>query len=139
MEKLCKISSVFLNLLNLAAGIAVAVILIFKQDFAAVIVFEGMSRNMILFLNLMLFQVGVTLLLMVITMLLNNPVEEITFPVLYMVLPAVVGVIGIYFGIVGSTPIEKAVVIACSIAYVVLSGVLIYFSTKLFEGFAKKK
>lgn len=139
MEKLCKISSVFLNLLNLAAGIAVAVILIFKTNFAAVIVFEGMSRNTILFFNLLLFQVGVTLLQMVITMLLDKKVNEVTFPVLYMILPAIIGVIGIYFGIIGTTTVEKLVVIGGSIVYVILSGVLLYFSTKLFEGFAKKK
>lgn len=139
MANLYKALTVLNNLANYAVGIAVCAILIFKRDFISIFFFNGMTTNMALFFNMIMFQLGVVLLAIVLSMLVidNKKPIVVTFPVIYMIVPVIVGVIGIYFGITGVSVLEKVFVIAASVIYVGLSGVLIYFSTKLFEAFSQ--
>ena len=139
MDKICKISSVFLNVLNIIAGIAVAVIMFSKKSFAVVIAIKDMPPYAQLFINLLMFQIGIVLVMVAISILADRKVNEFTFPVIYMVLPIIVGLIGIYFGIVSPVAIEKIIVIIGALVYVALSGVLLYFSSKLVESFSKTK
>lgn len=135
MTGLSKVLTVLTNLANYAVGIAVCVILIFKRDFISIFFINGMTTNMALFFNLVMFQLGLVLLSVVLSMLVidNKKPIVVTFPIIYMILPAIVGVIGIYFGITGITVAEKILVIASSIIYVASSAVLVYFSSKLFQ------
>ena len=141
MEQLTKILSLFTNLANYAVGIIVAIILVFKQDFISVFFIMGMTTNESLFFNLTAFQIGLALISILLCIMVKDrkkPGTVIEFPLFFMFVPAVVSVIGVIFGIKGETPREMLVVIASSLLYLLLSGIIIYCGTKVFQIFPNK-
>lgn len=134
MNKSAKILSVFFNLANYGVGIAVAVILVFKLDFISVFYVNSMTSNQSLFFNLILFQVGLALASVVTSKLAAESYTKVVeFPTAFMLLPLAVAVIGIVYALGGETTAEKVFVIAASVIWLVLSGVIVYFGSRTFQ------
>lgn len=141
MDKIAKILSTFVNLANYAVGIAVAVILIFKKDTIAIFYLKGMSTNESLFFNLVLFQIGLVLVGVVLCLLINEYSSKnivVEFPTLYMAVPIIISIISIYYGVAGETVREKLFVVIGAIIYSVLSAVIVYCGSRVFQLFPKK-
>lgn len=142
MKILGKILSVFTNLCNYGVGIAVALILILKKDFISIFYINGMTSNESLYFNMILFTAGLALIGIVVSMLSNeyNPsTKAIEFPTIYVIVPAIISLISIYYGISGVTIREKIVVIVCAVVYFLLSAVTIYSGSKIFQLYPNNK
>ena len=140
MRQITKGLGFFINLANYAAGIAVALILIFKADFTSIFFVKGMSTNESLFFNMLLFVGGLALLGVVILLLAQEyrePQQIIEFPLVFEALPVIVAVISIVYGIQGETAREKLFVIGGAVAYALLSLVIIYAGAAVFQIFPK--
>lgn len=133
--------SVFINLANYAAGIAVALILILKKDFISIFYLNGMTSNECLFFNLLIFQAVLALTGVTLVLLLGEykkSEKDTVFSLIYEVLPVAVSAVCIYFAFAGETVREKVVVILISIVYSLLSAVIIYTGSKAFNLYEKK-
>ena len=142
MREISKILSVFINVANYAVGFAVVVILIFKMDFISVFYIMGMTSNESLFFNMILFQVGLVLIGIVLTMMTSdrkNKDTVIEFPVIFETVPIIISGISIYYAFTGETLREKIVVIALAVLYSVFSVIVIYSGSRIFQIFPKKK
>ena len=141
MERLTKILSVFTNLANYIVGIIVAMILVFKADFISVFFIMGMTTNESLFFNLTMFQLGLALMSILLVIMASENVMErntVEFPLVFMIVPVIVTGIGVFFGINGEIQREKIVVCASSVLYLILSGVIIYCGTRIFQQYSSK-
>ncbi len=141
MKEISKILGVVINAANYGVGLAVAIILLFKKDFVSVFYIMGMTSNESLFFNMIMFQIGLVLLGIVIVMMTSDQKKKdavIEFPVFYEIVPIVISGISIYYAFTGETAREKIVVIACAILYSVLSAIVIYCGSRLFQIFPKK-
>lgn len=136
MKGLSKALLVFTNLADYAVGITAVIILLLKKDFISIFYINGMSTNQSLFFNLILFQAGLALVSVVICLLANEYARKdivVEFPVIYLILPIIMGLIGGYYGISGENSGEKAFVIIASVIYIALSAVVIYCGSRVFQ------
>lgn len=142
MKTAAKILSVFTNLCSYGAGIAVTLIMVLKKDFISIFFINGMTSNESLYFNLILFEAGLALAGVVICMLAKEyGAKDITveFPTVFEIIPIIIGGIGIYYGFSGTTAREKAAVIICALLYIILSAVILYTGSKVFQLYPKKK
>lgn len=142
MKTFAKILSVFTNLCSYGVGIAVVLILILKKDFISIFYINGMTSNESLYFNMILFDAVLALTGIVICMLAKEyGAENITveFPTVFTILPIILGGISIYYGFAGETAREKAVVIICALLYILLSAVILYTGSKIFQLYPKNK
>ncbi|MFR5876793.1 MAG: hypothetical protein ACLUFN_09920 [Eubacterium sp.] len=142
MKTFAKILSVFTNLCSYGVGIAVVLILILKKDFISIFYINGMTSNESLYFNMILFEAVLALTGIVICMLAKEyGAENITveFPTVFTILPIILGGISIYYGFAGETAREKAVVIICALLYILLSAVILYTGSKIFQLYPKNK
>lgn len=141
MKQLSKALAVFINLCNYGVGIAVAMILIFKSDFTSIFYVNGMTTNESLFFNMLLFEAGLAALGVVIV-LMTREYKKLTlvieYPIIFEVLPVIVSVVSIVYGLRADTSREKIFVIAAAVAYALLSLVVIYAGTTVFQIFPKE-
>ncbi len=141
MKQLSKALAVFINLCNYGVGIAVAMILIFKSDFTSIFYVNGMTTNESLFFNMLLFEAGLAALGVVIV-LMTREYKKLTivieYPIIFEVLPVAVSVVSIVYGLRADTSREKIFVIAAAVAYALLSLVVIYAGTTVFQIFPKE-
>ncbi len=136
MKGLAKGVSAFINLANYGVGIAVAVILIFKLDTVSIFYVKSMTSNESLFFNMIMFQIGLALAGVIMCLLINEYVKSditVEFPVIYAVIPIIISVVSIFYGIAGETVREKILVCACAIAYAVLSVIIVYCGSRTFQ------
>ncbi len=141
MEKLFKALAVITNAANYAVGIAVAIILIFKTDFISVFYISSMTTNECLFFNLIMFQLGLMLVGILICIMANDYKKNekvIEFPVFYELIPIAITVISIFYGFRGETSREKLIVIACAVLYSVISAVIVYCGSRIFQILGKE-
>ena len=141
MDRLFKALAVITNAANYAVGLAVAIILIFKTDFISVFYISSMTTNESLFFNLALFQTGLFLVGIVICLLANDYKKNdktILFPVFYELIPIAITIISIFYGFRGETPREKLIVIVCAVLYSVMSAVIVYCGSRIFQIFEKE-
>lgn len=142
MKTIAKILSVFTNLCSYGVGIAVVLILVLKKDFISIFYINTMTSNESLYFNMILFEAGLALAGTVICMLAKEyGAEDITveFPTVFAIVPIIVGGISIYYGFAGTTVREKAVVIICALLYILLSVIILYTGSKVFQLYPKKK
>lgn len=142
MKTIAKVLSVFTNLCSYGAGIAVVLILILKKDFISIFYINGMTSNESLYFNMILFEAGLALTGIIICLLAKEyGAEDITveFPTIFEIVPIISGGISIYYGFSGVTVREKAVVIVCALLYIVLSVIILYTGSRIFQLYPKKK
>lgn len=142
MKILAKALSVFINLANYGVGIAVTLILVFKWDYVSIFYINGMTSNECLFFNMVLFQAGLALMGLIVCLLSNeyNPQKiQTQFPTLFILLPILIGAVCIFYGLAGDTVMEKAIVSACAVIYIVLSFAIITAGSKIFQLYPKSK
>ena len=142
MRELTKILGVFINLANYAVGFAVAIILLFKKDFVSVFYIMGMTSNESLFFNMILFQIGLVLigLLLIIMTSDRKPKDTvIVFPLFYEIIPLIITGISIFYAFTGDIVREKIVVVILAIVYSLLSALIIYSGSRIFQIFPKGK
>lgn len=142
MKIIAKILSVFINLANYGVGIAVALILVFKWDYISVFYFGSMTSNESLFFNMIMFQIALVLVGLVVCLLSNEYDKRsinVQFPTVFFILPVLVGVVSIYYGLAGETLTEKLVVIGCAVLYVALSFGIITAGSRIFQLYPNKK
>ena len=142
MRKLSKILAVFINLANYGVGIAVTIIMLFGLDFISVFYVNGMTTNESLFFNMTLFQVGLALVGLVLCLLTNDSKDKelvIEFPLVYGIIPVIVGGISIIYAFFGAGGREIAVQIVCALLYIALSAFIIYSGARVFQIFPKEK
>jgi hypothetical protein len=140
MKSIAKILSVIINLCSYGVGIAVAIILALKKDFISIFFITGMTSNESLYFNMILFEVGLTLVGLIICMLAKEyGAKDITveFPTMFAIIPLIVCGIGIFYGFAGETVREKIFVIICSVIYFVLSNIVLYSGAKVFQLYPK--
>jgi hypothetical protein len=140
MDKLYKGLSAFANLANYGVGIAVAVTMIFKLDFVTVFKINSFTSTESLTFNMAMFQLGLMILGILIFSYAKDSTTQpkdfsVEFPISFAIVPAILGVIMIYFGIAGTTAREKALTIIFSLIYIAFSMVIIYFGTATFQLF----
>lgn len=136
MKGLAKAVSAFVNLANYGVGIAVAVILVFKLDTISIFYVNSMTSNESLFFNMIMFQIGLALAGVILCLLVNEYVKSditVEFPVIYAVLPIIISAVSIFYGISGETVREKILVCACAIVYAVLSVIIVYCGSRVFQ------
>lgn len=141
MKILAKALSVFINLANYGAGIAVALILVLKWDYVSIFYINGMTSNECLFFNLIMFQLGLALVGLIICLLSNeyNPKKiNVQFPTVFILLPLLIGAVSIFYGLAGDTAAEKVIVSACAIIYAVLSFAIITAGSRIFQLYPKE-
>lgn len=142
MKQLSKALAVFINLCNYGVGIWVALTLILRRDFTSIFYIKGMSTNESLFFNMLLFDAGLAALGVVIVLMtreykkLNLVIE---YPIVFEALPVVVSVISIMYAVKADTAREKIFVIAAAVIYALLSLVIIYAGTTVFQIFPKEE
>ena len=142
MKILAKALSVFINLANYGVGIAVTLILVFKWDYVSIFYINGMTSNECLFFNMVLFQAGLALMGLIVCLLSNeyNPQKiQTQFPTLFILLPILIGAVCIFYGLAGDTVMEKAIVSACAVIYIVLSFAIITAGSKILQLYPKSK
>lgn len=142
MKVLAKALSVFINLANYGVGIAVALILVFKWDYVSIFYINGMTSNECLFFNMIMFQVGLALIGFVVCLLVNeyNPQKiNVQVPTLFILLPALIGVVSIFYGFASDTVAEKLIITGFALIYVGLSFVIITAGSRIFQLYPKEK
>jgi uncharacterized protein YacL len=142
MKAFAKVLSFILNFLGYAAGIFTAVTLIFKLDFTSIFYINTMSSNEALLFNMTAFVAGLAVAGLVLSLLIGeykNGAENAEFPVFYAIVPILLAIVFIVFGIMGETPREKLIVIASGVLYALLEVLLIYVGSKMFQLFPKEK
>lgn len=141
MKTAAKVISFIISLCDYGVGIAVSIILIAKLDFISIFYLNGMSSNVSLFFNLLMFQVGLALAGVVVCLLANEyePSDIVVeFPTVYMILPLIVTIICAVYGFGGETMFDKLFVVGASLVYAVLSGVIVYTSSRVFQLYPKQ-
>ena len=142
MKAFSKILSVFISLADYGVGIAVALILILKQNFIAVFVIDNMSYNEILFFNMLIFTAILAAIGIVLNLLINEYQKSgktFEFPIIYEIVPVIIAAVSIYFAFQGETAREKILVILFAVLYALLSAVIIYCSSRIFQLIPKEK
>lgn len=136
MKIAAKVLSVFINLANYGVGIAVALILVFKWDYVSVFYFGSMTSNESLFFNMIMFQLALALVGLVTCLLVNEYNREsidVQFPTVFIILPVLISIISIYYGLAGDTLTEKLVVTCCAVLYTALSFGIITAGSRIFQ------
>ena len=142
MKAFAKVLSFILNFLGYAAGIFTAVTLVFKLDFTSIFYINTMTSNEALLFNMTAFVAGLAVAGLVLSLLIGeykNGAESTEFPVFYAIVPILLAIVFIVFGIMGETPREKLIVIASGVLYALLEVLLIYVGSKMFQLFPKEK
>ena len=133
MKTFLKIIGVISNILCFAAGIWASVTMLFELDFYSVLFIPSMSSAESLYFNLIMFIIGIALLMFILPMFSDEKPKEVEFPTIYGIIPLIIGLISVYFAFNSSTIREKIIIIASAVLYVLLSGVIIYNSAKIFS------
>lgn len=142
MKGIAKGLAVFINLCTYGVGIAVLLIKLLKQNYIAVFVIDGLNYNESLFFNMILFSVGAALLGLVLTMLAGEYSDKkvtVEYPVIWALVPIIIGLFFIYFGFTGDALREKLIMLAGAVVYVAASLVNIYSGTRIFTLFPNDK
>lgn len=142
MRGLAKALSVFINLCAYGVGTSVLVIRLAEKNFISVFLVDGFSYSESLFFNMVIFTAGLALTGIVMNMLINeysknSPPAE--FPIIYEIIPAIIGLVFLYFGFTGATVREKIIVISSALLYILFSSITVYSGAKVFQTYPKEK
>ena len=133
MKIALRIIAVLSNLIAIAAGAWATATTLLNLDFYSIFFIPGMSSAESLYFNMIMFVIGLSALMFVIPMLLDEKPESVEFPTIYGIIPLVIGIVNIILAFSLATPREKIIVILASVLYILLSGTIIYNGAKLFE------
>ncbi len=142
MKAFAKALSVFINLASYAAGIAVALILVFKWDFISIFYINGMTSNESLLFNLVIFETVLALTGIVLCLLINEYKKSdktVEFPLIYEIIPVIAAAISIFYCLSGETVSEKIICILFAVIYAILSAAVIYCGARVFQLYPKDK
>ncbi|MBQ9531528.1 MAG: hypothetical protein IJR70_05610 [Eubacterium sp.] len=133
MKIALKTAGVIMNLLCIVAGIWTSAVTLFELKFYPILFIPGMSTAESLYFNLIMFVLGIAALMFIIPVFSDKKPEEVVFPTIHAILPAIIGIIGIISAFSLTTTREKIIVILSSILYFLLSGTVIYNGAKIFQ------
>ena len=142
MKGIAKGLAVFINLCTYGVGIAVLLIKLLKQNFIAVFILSGLNYNESLFFNMILFSLGSALLGIVLNMLAGeytNKKVTVEYPIIWALVPVVIGVFFVYFGFTGDATREKLIMLAGAVIYILSALINIYTGTRIFTLFPKEE
>ncbi len=142
MRQISKALAFFINLANYGVGIAVALILVLQADFVSIFYLDGLTTNESLFFNMILFEAGLALVGLVL-ILLTREYRKLTlvveFPIVFEAAPVIISIISIIYGLQADTAREKIFVTVAAVLYALLSLVVIYSGSLIYQIFPKEK
>ena len=142
MRQISKALAFVINLANYGVGIAVALILVLQADFVSIFYLDGLTTNESLFFNMILFEAGLALVGLVL-ILLTREYRKLTlvveFPIVFEAAPVIISIISIIYGLQADTAREKIFVTVAAVLYALLSLVVIYSGSLIYQIFPKEK
>ena len=142
MRQISKALAFFINLANYGVGIAVALILVLQADFVSIFYLDGLTTNESLFFNMILFEAGLALVGLVL-ILFTREYRKLTlvveFPIVFEAAPVIISIISIIYGLQADTAREKIFVTVAAVLYALLSLVVIYSGSLIYQIFPKEK
>ena len=133
MKNAFKTAGIIANLLCLISGGWVCAAMIFKLDSYFVFFVPGMSSAEAIYINMLMFILGLAGLMFVIPNLSDLKTESVEFPTIYAIFPLIISAISIINAFSLETPREKTIVIISAVLYFLLSCTLIYNTSKIFQ------
>jgi len=133
MKIALKITAVTSNLLGIAAGIMVCLTMLLGLDFYSVLFIPGMTTAESLFFNMIMFVLGLSALMFILTALSEEKKSDVEFPTFFAIIPLAISVVFIIKAFSLSTSREKIIVILSAVIYFLLSSTLLYNGAKIFQ------
>ena len=133
MKIALKITAVTSNLLGIAAGIMVCLTMLLGLDFYSVLFIPGMTTAESLFFNMIMFVLGLSALMFILTALSEEKKSDVEFPTFFAIIPLAISVVFIIKAFSLSTTREKIIVILSAVIYFLLSSTLLYNGAKTFQ------
>ena len=133
MKIALKITAVISNLLGIAAGIMVCLTMLLGLDFYSVLFIPGMTTAESLFFNMIMFVLGLSALMFILTALSEEKKSDVEFPTFFAIIPLAISVVFIIKAFSLSTSREKIIVILSAVIYFLLSSTLLYNGAKIFQ------
>ena len=128
-----KIAGIIANLLCFIAGGWVCAAMLFKLDSYFVFFVPWMSSAEAIYINMIMFVLGLAGLMFVLPVLTEIKAEAVEFPTFWAIIPLVVSVISIINSFTLDSTREKIIVIISSILYFLLSATILYNTSKIFQ------